>query len=232
MLEMGEGPATAHPSATVVLLRDAAAGPEVLLVQRNTALRHMGGEWVFPGGRVDAADYPAEGDREGAARRAAVRETREETGLEITDEQLLLLSRWTTPEGVKRRFSTWFYLAVVEADVEVEVDGGEIAAHRWVSPAQVLEEVRDPEHPLRLFPPTWVTMLDLAAYACCDEACTRVGAREAFHFQPRMIPLEGGACFLYEGDAGYASGDLDAPGPRHRTLMRGNHLDYIREPEK
>ncbi|SVD93656.1 uncharacterized protein METZ01_LOCUS446510, partial [marine metagenome] len=46
-----------HPAASVVLLRDGTAGPEILYLRRNPDLRFMGGYWVFPGGRVDAADY-------------------------------------------------------------------------------------------------------------------------------------------------------------------------------
>lgn len=229
MIEYGDKPATAHPSATVVLVREAGRGLEVLLVQRSAALSHMAGEWVFPGGRVDEADYPADRDPEAAARRAAVRETLEETGLTITEEQLLPLSRWTTPQGVKRRFSTWFFLAQVDAQAEVEVDGGEIAAHRWATPAEVVAEVHDPEHPMRLFPPTWVTVLDLCDYAGCAQAREVLGRRDVFHYEPRIVPFEGGACFLYGGDAGYDSGDMEAPGPRHRTIMQGNRLDYLRE---
>jgi 8-oxo-dGTP pyrophosphatase MutT (NUDIX family) len=47
---------TPAPAATVVLVRDSAAGPEVLLVQRHRATAFMGGAYVFPGGRVDPAD--------------------------------------------------------------------------------------------------------------------------------------------------------------------------------
>jgi 8-oxo-dGTP pyrophosphatase MutT (NUDIX family) len=43
-------------SATVVLLRDAGAAAEVLLVQRHAESRAFGGAHVFPGGVVDAAD--------------------------------------------------------------------------------------------------------------------------------------------------------------------------------
>lgn len=52
-------PATAAlplPAATLVLLRDAAAGPEVLLLRRSRATRFAPGAYVFPGGRVDSAD--------------------------------------------------------------------------------------------------------------------------------------------------------------------------------
>ncbi len=97
-------PAVPHPSATVVLMREGRAGPEVLLLRRNRATGFVPGAYVFPGGRVDAADGEdalAERwdglTREGAAGRlgiapdadppaiayygAALREAIEETGL-------------------------------------------------------------------------------------------------------------------------------------------------------
>jgi 8-oxo-dGTP pyrophosphatase MutT (NUDIX family) len=40
----------------VLLLRDSAAGPEVFLLKRNDKSEVHGGSYVFPGGKVDAAD--------------------------------------------------------------------------------------------------------------------------------------------------------------------------------
>ena len=49
--ELNTGEVTeAREAATLILLRDCADGPEVLLVQRNPEQRFMGGAWVFPGG--------------------------------------------------------------------------------------------------------------------------------------------------------------------------------------
>ena len=48
--------ANPRPAATVVVMRDSAAGPEVFLVRRHEDTAFMGGAHVFPGGRVDAAD--------------------------------------------------------------------------------------------------------------------------------------------------------------------------------
>src|SRR5262249_11739919 len=48
--------ANPRPASTVVILRDAAAGPEVFMVRRHEGTAFMGGAHVFPGGRVDAAD--------------------------------------------------------------------------------------------------------------------------------------------------------------------------------
>ncbi|RDC59413.1 hypothetical protein HME9302_00601 [Alteripontixanthobacter maritimus] len=80
------------PAATVVVFRNAAqpGPPEILMVIRSRQLRFAGGATVFPGGRVDPADYALADnlghdlDRDEAAHRiAAIRETLEETGLAI-----------------------------------------------------------------------------------------------------------------------------------------------------
>ena len=96
--EPGEVAVPRH-SATVVLLRDAAAGPEVYLLRRAGTMAFAAGMHVFPGGSVDPRDgegatawsgpSPAEwaarlGCDEALARAlvcAAVRETYEESGV-------------------------------------------------------------------------------------------------------------------------------------------------------
>jgi 8-oxo-dGTP pyrophosphatase MutT (NUDIX family) len=52
--------ANAKPAATVLVLRDSAAGPEVFMVRRHEGTAFMGGAHVFPGGRVDAVDADAD----------------------------------------------------------------------------------------------------------------------------------------------------------------------------
>jgi 8-oxo-dGTP pyrophosphatase MutT (NUDIX family) len=49
-------PAPTRPAATVVLARDSADGPEVLLLRRHGRSGFAAGAWVFPGGVVDAGD--------------------------------------------------------------------------------------------------------------------------------------------------------------------------------
>jgi 8-oxo-dGTP pyrophosphatase MutT (NUDIX family) len=44
------------PAATVLICRDGAAGPEVLMIQRHALSDVHGGSYVFPGGKVDASD--------------------------------------------------------------------------------------------------------------------------------------------------------------------------------
>src|SRR5437763_3565747 len=84
-------------AASVILLRDSAEGPEVLLVQRNPASRFMGGAWVFPGGAVRDGDADP--------RATGVRELEEEAGVALGDgHELVPFSRWITPAQVKIRF--------------------------------------------------------------------------------------------------------------------------------
>lgn len=215
------------PAATVVLLRDGEAGVEALLVQRSHAVKHMGGMWVFPGGKVDEADYEEGRDDYSAARNAAIRETAEEAGLVIEPDQLVYQSHWTTPAGAKKRFATWFFLAIVKDDQRVRVDGGEIAHHRWVSPDVALWEASDEACELRLMPPTYVSLVDIAQYDDCDQARKAIGARNAIVYAPNMVVVEGGMCFLYAGDAGYENGVPDIPGSRHRCHMTDGKLNYI-----
>jgi 8-oxo-dGTP pyrophosphatase MutT (NUDIX family) len=84
-------PAAAKPAATIVLLRDGAAGMEVLLLKRHRASGFVPGAYVFPGGRTDAPDADPELARlalnfhdagvPGFYWFAAVREAFEETGV-------------------------------------------------------------------------------------------------------------------------------------------------------
>jgi 8-oxo-dGTP pyrophosphatase MutT (NUDIX family) len=89
----------ARDAATVILLRDAGAGPEVYLLRRLSSMSFAAGAYVFPGGKVD--DRDAEGGHgwagpspdelapalgvpaapAAALIRAAVRETFEECGV-------------------------------------------------------------------------------------------------------------------------------------------------------
>lgn len=87
-----EPPAHARPAATVVVFRRAPDGgaPEVLMLVRSKAMSFVGGAAVFPGGKVDPADFAlaealdtAHDAEEAAHRIAAIRETLEETGLAI-----------------------------------------------------------------------------------------------------------------------------------------------------
>src|SRR4029450_3030668 len=102
-------PSIAHPAATVVLLRQGDHACEGLLVRRSAQLSFHGGAWGFPGGRIDPADYALRGDGVVGGWHAAVRQAREEPGLALSPEALVLVSRWITPTPLPKRFDTWFF---------------------------------------------------------------------------------------------------------------------------
>lgn len=211
-------PAPARPSATVILIRDTHDGIETLLLRRNSKLAFHGGAWVFPGGRIDPEDYPVSNpsDDYAAACRAAVRESYEEARLTIQTDDLVYLSHWTTPIVQPKRFSTWFFIAAAGQEA-VEVDGGEIHAHRWMRPHDALAAQHKGE--IELPPPTFVTLLKLKDCATADDALRAIAAQEPEVFQPQHFKIPGGACTVYRGDASFDHENIDRPGPRHRLYM-------------
>jgi len=216
---MPEAKAIPHPAATLILIRDGTHGAEILLVRRAAALSFHGGAWVFPGGRIDDDDRRAAGDPadvRGAARHAAVREAQEEAGVAIDRDSLVLLSRWITPEALPKRFDTWFFAAPAR-DQAVCVDGGEIDDHRWMSAEEALAAQSRSE--IELPPPTFVTLTQLTGRTSLDDTLNALRQRPFICYEPRLVVVPGGACTLYAGDAGYESGDVDHPGPRHRLWI-------------
>lgn len=220
--------APAKPAASVVIVRDGVAGLEVLLVQRNEKIAFHGGAWVFPGGRVDATDRTHEAASElEIAREAAAREAREEAGLSLSPAQMHFFSHWTTPVELPKRFATWFFAAPLEQDAPVAIDNSEIVAHRWATPKDALALQRRGE--MVLPAPTFVTLLRFQPWTDTAALFAHLGDTAVQHFVPRLVPIEGGRCALYQEDAGYPTHDLHAPGARHRLLMIDPDWHYQRD---
>jgi 8-oxo-dGTP pyrophosphatase MutT (NUDIX family) len=197
--ELNPGPAaTPRPAATVILLRGADAGLEVLLVKRNPEARFMGGAWVFPGGAVDRGE--GQGDR--ALRSAALRELAEEAGIELAGPGALVpFSRWITPAEVKIRFDTWFYLAQAPADAEPRVDGNEVVDARWYEPGDALLARR--QGALLLVFPTIKHLEQLAHFSTANELLDCARGRDIQPVQPRVVVTGETARIVLPGEPGY-----------------------------
>lgn len=133
----------AIPAATLVVLRDRVAGPpELLMVERASTMAFAAGAMVFPGGRIDPQDWIGAGTLEHAAANAAVRETAEETGLEVAVESLLPFARWR-PDNVRhRRFDTFFFIAPCPHDAgPLRPQPGECERALWTSASAMLDEI-------------------------------------------------------------------------------------------
>jgi 8-oxo-dGTP pyrophosphatase MutT (NUDIX family) len=75
----------AIPAATLILVRESKRGPpELLMVERAKKMAFAAGAWVFPGGRIDAADFElGAATALEAAAVAAIRETLEEAAIPV-----------------------------------------------------------------------------------------------------------------------------------------------------
>ncbi|HEX5656999.1 MAG TPA: NUDIX hydrolase [Polyangiales bacterium] len=226
-------------AATVVVLRDSAQGPEVLLVQRANELAFHGGAWVFPGGRVDPEDFAAIGATPSetlsveealeVSRHAAVREAREESGLTLDAASLVPFSHWTTPVGRSRRFATWFFAVVLGGDaIDVVVDGGEIRAHQWARARDALSACDAGS--LVLPAPTFVTLSQLSKFASSAEWLTALASAELPVYLPKLHVRAEGEVTVYQGDVAYEGGELEQEGPRHRLNMLKSGWSYLRTP--
>ena len=205
-------------AATVILLRDSSGGPEVLLLRRNKAVQFAGGMWVFPGGSLDQEDWDvAEGDEEQAARVAAAREALEESDMLLDPDTLVHLSHWTTPEAEKKRFYTWFFVALAPAATDVTIDGSEIHDHEWIGVDAAVK--RHEAGDMGFFPPTIMTLRALRGYLSAEDAVIGVAAQQPPVIFPVIARSEEGFGIMFAGDAGYESGDADASGARHRVVM-------------
>ena len=217
---------TPRPAASVVLLRPASGGPEILYLRRNPSLAFHGDYWVFPGGRIDAADRAdTDDDEAAAARRAAVREAHEEAGLRVPAASLAFAVHWTTPETSPIRFATWFFVAPATAGA-VQIDGTEILDHRWLRPADALERQRARE--IKLAAPTFALTTRLAGFADVDGALAAVAGWPEERLLGRLIDVDDGVVALYHQDVAYADACLDREGPRHRLWMVRSGWRYER----
>jgi len=214
------------PAATVILLRDTDAGPEVLMLRRDSKLAFVAGMWVFPGGRVDADDVIGIGDDViEVARRAASREAAEESGLVVDPAALQPWSHWMPPAHTPRRFSTWFFVAQAPAG-DIEVDGGEITSYAWMGIRDAMDR-RNAEE-IELAPPTFITLSQLTEHSTVAEILEHAAGHEPEHFVTKILKHEDDILAVYDGDISYELDQPDADGPRHRLVMRDQNWHYLR----
>ncbi len=174
-------------AATVVLVRDSARGPEVLLLRRPDR-GSFAGAWVFPGGKIDDADREgagADADEIAVARIAAVRETREEVGLVIGAKSLVTISCWVPPRGIPLRIRTWFFAAEAPAG-EIVPQEDEVEEYAWLRPGDALD--RHGRGGLHLYPPTWVTLHGVSDQADAAAVLAEVRLAGIRRFETALHP--------------------------------------------
>jgi 8-oxo-dGTP pyrophosphatase MutT (NUDIX family) len=198
---LGE-PSTPIPAASVVLLRrggkHSQTGLEVLLLKRTESAQFMPGVWVFPGGAVD----PEDGADEAGHRACAVRELGEEAGIELpAGGELVLFSRWVTPEVVSRRFDARFFLALAPPHAEPRPDGVETTDAAWFEPSAALEA--QAEGALALAFPTVKQLESLLPFGSAAEALDAHRDRPVEAVLPKVIGTPESPRVVLPGDPDY-----------------------------
>lgn len=211
-------------AATVVVARDRNNEIEVLMLRRNSKI-YFGGMWVFPGGKVDPVDRTDSrkvrvcdsGDGLGF-HAAAIREAREEAGIDLSDCELHHFAHWLPPAIRPKRFSTQFFLAKAPYQTDVSIDHGEITEHHWMTPSEALQLRSNGE--IEIVTPTFCTLNWLQSFTRVDDACSSIQEPECFHTHIKEVGgRDPGMVAFYAGDVSYDSLDLTAPGPRRRCYM-------------
>jgi 8-oxo-dGTP pyrophosphatase MutT (NUDIX family) len=195
-------PSTPRSAASIVLLRRGGRHSdralEVLLARRSEEAKFMPGVWVFPGGALD----PADGEGEAGHRACALRELSEEAGIELAEgEELVLFSRWITPEVIATRFDAWFFLALAPAHSPPTADGVETTEARWFQPAAALEAQAAGEMALAF--PTLHQLRSLLPFGNAEEALSAHRGRSVEAILPKVIGEPEEARVVLPGDPDY-----------------------------
>jgi len=141
------------------------------MLRRSENARFMPNVWVFPGGALD----PEDGEGIEGLATCARRELAEESGIDLHPEtELVTLARWVTPEVIKTRFDTWFFLAAGLAGTIAIPDGEEMTAERWVTPTTALAEYEREEFAI-VFP----TVKQLEALSPHADSASAIAAAKA-----------------------------------------------------
>ncbi len=192
-------------SASVILLRDRTGGLETYLLQRHARMPFAASMVVFPGGRLDPADDPPDGSGPGGAgvdpiRRCALRETEEETGVQLAIDALHPWAHWITPVIETRRYDTYFFLAALPAGQEAADLSGETDAAAWWSPSAALAAERAGS--IGLMPPTLSILLELADHATVAHVLAAAAGRIVDCVLPGLVPTPDGWRFRYPSPEG------------------------------
>jgi 8-oxo-dGTP pyrophosphatase MutT (NUDIX family) len=123
-------------------------------------------------------------------------------GLVLRADLLRPWSRWITPIIEPRRFDTRFFAAALPAGQRTRDVGGEASEVAWVQPGDALAAGKRGE--IRLFPPTAVTLSELAG--CGDLDTVLTGPRQVAPIIPAVQLREGAVWLTVPGLREYATG--------------------------
>ncbi len=121
--------------------------------------------------------------------------------LELACELLVPFAHWITPEPLRRRFDTWFFLAPTPADQAARHDGSETVGSRWMSPREALAECEAGRRTMMF--PTRLNLGKLARHERVAEALEAARRTPVVTVLPRIERREEGTRVCIPAEAGY-----------------------------
>jgi 8-oxo-dGTP pyrophosphatase MutT (NUDIX family) len=168
-----------------------------MLIARTASSEPGTGLWA------SASDCEALAPRRGAVEKDAalflplVREA----GLRLACDSLQWFARWIPPEGLHKRFDTWFFLAPAPpAQVPLE-DGREATALAWIQPQSALDDLTAGRR--KIIFPTARNLELLGTSATAQAAFQSASARPREIVQPQMVSRPDGNFLTIPGHLGY-----------------------------
>jgi 8-oxo-dGTP pyrophosphatase MutT (NUDIX family) len=179
---------TPLPSASVILLRDDPF--EVFMIRRHEKRSFAPDVWAFPGGGVEDEDVRrGRGIELNTMRYAASRELIEETGISLGEpldlDKLVWTSHWITPEGLPKRFDTYFFLACTGRNIKAKLQQSEAIDSIWISPANAVQRHLDGDFPLVF--PTLKNLEAIVGFATSSELIESRRNAKIPETRPRIV---------------------------------------------
>jgi 8-oxo-dGTP pyrophosphatase MutT (NUDIX family) len=144
----------------------------------------------------------------GAAHRAALCEGKTTfseilagNGLLLALDELVPYAHWITPEGMPKRFDTWFFLAAAPPEQAGAHDGRESTDSIWLSPREALAGGESGRFKLPF--PTTRTLIKLGKQRSVRAALDDGRGRPVVAVTPVMTKLNGGRQLRIPLEAGY-----------------------------
>jgi len=116
-------------------------------------------------------------------------------------EELVPYAHWITPEGMPKRFDTWFFLAAAPADQLGAHDGKESTDSIWVSPREALEGGESGRFKLPF--PTTRNLIKLGKQGSVSAALEDARSKPIVTVMPVMTRHNGGRQLVIPREAGY-----------------------------
>jgi 8-oxo-dGTP pyrophosphatase MutT (NUDIX family) len=124
-----------------------------------------------------------------------------ENNLWLALDELVPYAHWITPEGIPKRFDTWFFLAAAPPDQLGAHDGKESTDSIWVSPREAL--VGGESGRFKLPFPTTRNLIKLGKQASVGEALKEARGKPIVTVMPVVTRLKGGRQLRIPREAGY-----------------------------